>query len=734
MLENNYLPRFKDNSTTKKHFWEFTDDELNALQVTEFSVLTDDIWIRKRTTPGQTERVSKFNWSIELIDNSLLTDPKNAASLNWAKKLMAIIYLAPSSGYVISTGTDATYRSCLQILISWMISNNYQSPHELTPEVIENYIEDLPSLLIEITDSEEISQNRIHTSLRMLGYLWSERKILELWGVPTLSSNPFAYTTISALAKRLATIAKGWIQPLPDEVSIPLFNKAAWFLGAPSEDVIKLLDYARDPIRQSEYIVSEGVINGKHFIRKRKPGQSKAARRVRGVKFLNDFNFATVEGESSPWHLPFKEYSKLENSFTAKVRVRQLFDAVRSACAIIIQGTTGMRISELMAIKAGWNGDINLPTCVRIEDSKTGLYKVFILQTSLTKTEKGLPRTVDWILGMTPHISKNVPLAVRALEVLNKITEPWRKSAATDQLFIMDTGGETFKLTDNAHKPMHSSVMTDAMKRFIERNLDLSNLPDQSKHRIKDNDLKEWRESKGRIFSSHMLRKSWAQFVFAVNPSLMPAIQLQFHHLSIAMTDTGYIGSNPLLMQSMHQVSNQQRNLLIFETVIGRNALAGKMGDQLEDFAKKIAGDIANLNTSDAWKRTVEICDELDLKIFFSPYATCLPVKTSAMRCHNEVNTPSIMRYEPNLKIREPSLCAGCDNFVLDYRHIPFWEERYLQNWVSYKQAVKMGLSDSGQFKVILKRAQQAEKLLKKIGVSLKELNSRVDASLKALA
>lgn len=272
--------------------------------------------------------------------------------------------------------------------------------------------------------------------------------------------------------------------------------------------------------------------------------------------------------------------------------------------------------------------------------------------------------------------------------------------------------------------------MRASMKRFIARRVDLSALPDQSKHRSKDNNLVEWRESKGAIFKSHMLRKSWAQFMFAVDPLLKPAIQLQFHHLSLAMTDTGYISSNLLLMTDMDSMATQAQNLMILEMLHGENPLAGKMGELLEHATQDLAARVKGLPTSDAYKEVVRFCESAQLPIFFSPHGACMPLQTHSMRCHDEAGTSLLLRKQPNARTRQPSLCAGCNCFVLDARHADFWSTRYLDNWLAYKRAERSG--DATDFKVIKERALQAGKLLKKIGINVAKFDSQIEKTLEA--
>jgi hypothetical protein len=397
---------------------------------------------------------------------------------------------------------------------------------------------------------------------------------------------------------------------------------------------------------------------------------------------------------------------------------------------LTIQGLSGIRINELLGIEAGFDEATGLPRGVRIEDSATGLYEVFIISTVLSKTEKGLPREMDWVLGMRQKGATDEPLPVRALRVLNRLQAPWRERANTTRLILSGRVGTTLSHTTSALGGMTRLAMLSCMKRFILRWVDLSRLPNESKHKFKDNDLMEWRESKGNIFKSHMLRKTWAQFVFAVDPHLMPAIQLQFHHLSMAMTDTAYIGNNHLLLSDMDSVRTQARNMMILDMVLGRNPLAGRMGEQLDQVTKELAAQVKGLSTTNAYLKVIKFCEHEQLQIFFSPHGACMPIQTHEMRCHEEVGTPLLLRRQPNARTRQPSLCAGCSSFVLDARHTDFWAERFMDNWLAYKRAELRG--EISGFNVIKERAEQAGKLLKSLGVNVMDLDRKIEETLEA--
>lgn len=720
------LPRLDDLPGGRyRPMWELTPDEFFEFATTPLSKGGDTVWSLPVTTPGMSKSKGQLNWSMELLNGSRLTDPQHTKRLAWAKKLMALLLNAPSKGEAPAAGTLPVFQLGFKLLISWMVERCIHTPGELNPG---EYIDDLPRYLGELNGGdEEISEGQVRCALHIIPWLWSERRLMQKWGETSLAQDPFREHGIYYYGKAIASKFIGWIPPLPDEVAIPLFNQVSWWIGQPAEDVIRLLEYVQDPLAGTQIEVASST--SRSGIRRRKAGEAVEARQRRANRFLSKFSFSTLPGDTKPWHATL-DTSREGYGASSLLEVRVLFDAVREACALSIQGMTGMRISELVGIEAGFDALTGLPKGVRVEPSATGLYEVFILRTVMSKTENGLPREMNWVLGMRPQGSQEEPLPVRALRILNQLFAPWRANARTTRLLLQSKNGTTLPHKTMALGAIHSAKMLDGMKRFIARWVDLSALPNQSKHRIKDNNLVEWRESKGAIFKSHMLRKSWAQFMFAVDPLLKPAIQLQFHHLSLAMTDTGYISSNLLLLKDMDSVATQATQLMILEMLNGENPLAGKMGEQLEQATQDLAERAKVLPTSDAYKEVVRFCESAQLPIFFSPHGACMPLQTHSMRCHEESGTSLLLRKQPNARTRQPSLCAGCDCFVLDVRHADFWATRFLDNWLAYKRAERSG--DVSGFKVIKERAQQAGKLLKKIGISLAEIEGQIEKTLEA--
>lgn len=429
----------------RKKIFEMSDEELAQHHVSEHSQFKDPVWFLTNPTPGSRACRSTFNWNMSLLDGSKVTDARHTKRMYWAKKLVLTLLMLPSSGHTHGPGSMTQLQRQLRTLLSWMSAAGYHHPHELTPLVIREYLDQLPSILAARSYDGEIGAASATLALTTLIQLWNQRGALARMGVESIPRHPFDGCGAHTIGKGLATKARGWIKPLPDEVAIPLLNKAAWFLDAPAKDVLRLLDVVRDPLAGAEI----NLKNSKHTENLQpRISTRNTARRVRSRQFLGAFEFSSPNGDGKPWHEPLNcEYEhSSEHSGSRLARVRTLWEAVRDAAAIIVQATSGMRLSELLGILAGTDEGTGLPSGVRIELSGTGLYEWFVIRSQLSKTEEGLPREVDWVLGMRPVGSKEVPLAVRALQILDKLHEPWRACASTNRLILGGLQGAALPL------------------------------------------------------------------------------------------------------------------------------------------------------------------------------------------------------------------------------------------------------------------------------------------------
>jgi hypothetical protein len=419
-------------------------------------------------------------------------------------------------------------------------------------------------------------------------------------------------------------------------------------------------------------------------------------------------------------------------------RVRQLVLAIRSAAHIVVQATTGMRISEICGLKAGIDEATGLPRSVTVRDGLAGITEIFIVHSDLSKTED-TPRAVPWVLGYRPKGSTDLPPAVQAILILDRLLAPWRALLGTDDLFVgFSTTNGIPKTRKGVSRITADRLRFDA-KDFIAEWVDLTALPDEAERKTQDKELAPYRESHGRIIKTHQLRKSFGHFASNIDRRLLPMLQMNFHHVSAAMTDGAYTG-NPLLERDMNDVRQQDLACGALEIARGTSGLAGRHGEQLErKIADELGSRIAGLSTADAYLEAFVYVEEAGItRMFFEPYGICGAVSASEMACHEVGGTVDVARWEPRLtpnwETRQPALCAGCASFAIARRHRPYWEMRYIDNAAQLRIFEALGHKGplvDGAIALTQAQAQQSLAICRKLGSDMDELERRLTADVK---
>ena len=364
-------------------------------------------------------------------------------------------------------------------------------------------------------------------------------------------------------------------------------------------------------------------------------------------------------------------------------RVRQLVQDIRSAAQIVIQATTGMRISEICGMKAGIDPQTGLPKSVTVRDSLSGLAEVFVIFTGLSKTEE-TQRNVEWTLGYRPKGSPYLPPAVQAIIVLDRLLAPYRAMLDSDELFVSFTTSSSLPKTRKGVGRILAGHLRNGVGDFISNWVDLTGLPDNAARRTMDNELVPYRASCGRCIGTHQWRKTFGHFVTAVDRRLLHDLQMHFHHVASAMTDGAYTG-NPVLARDINDVRYQHMAMLALDIAEGDTRIGGRFGEDLERKVRSELGPRINgVQAEEAYREAFVYVEEAGLdRLFFEPHGICGARSASQMACHEEAGTTALARWSnrlmPNYETRTSTLCAGCDSFAIAKWHLPFWEERYIE-------------------------------------------------------
>lgn len=705
-------------TTSSAPFHLLSEDELDSVWVSSRSRWRDPIWWLDNPSIGQRALSAKVTWGMSLPDGRNLLDPEHALLLAWLRRFVWSLFVDPrdkAKAYKVGNGCLLTQG--LRIVVPWMVERGQVWPKDMGKEFIAAFIDDLPSIIaMKVDDEEVITEGAAYRPLKILDLLWRQRQALEEAGISPMPERPWMDEKgANSIAKRIITEARGWIRPLPDEVAIPLVNKAAWFLEAPAEDVLQL----RQRIEEAYHRI------GTHW---KGPGCPQSTCVDRMCAVLHGFEFTVMAGDLKPWHTSLINFQAvLKGRSGAILRMRQLVSAVTGAACITIQSSTGMRASEICALRAGVDPKTGLPHGVRIVETSSGLNEAFVLRSELSKGEE-VPRNVDWLLGLRPKGSDEIPLPVRAILILDRLFANERELAQTDRLLVSIMAGTSFSWKRAGITPFHTMALNEIVKRFVERWVDLSDLPDESMHRISANDLVPWRESRGRIIRPHQFRKTYAQFALSIDPRLLPAVQRQYHHVAMAITEGDYWGRNRIQIEPINAMASQLTAMQMYEMATGRAKVAGKMGAQLEERIGEVRKLVEGAGMEAGWRCVMRFVRDNNLHMWFSPHGNCFPMNPEKMRCHKAAGTRPIGLPIPNYVTREPSLCAGCDCFIFDLRHAGYWQDRYVTNTVAHKQAEARG--QHGMFRVAATRAEVAKKFLKRLGFDTDPLDLRVQQEL----
>jgi hypothetical protein len=658
-------------------------------------------------------------WDMLFEDGTNLLDARHAGLLEQFRRLAWSLFVDPRAGKALKPGTATHLRIGLRELLQWMVKNRYARMSELDSTASQRYLDDVQARLDGVAqedsvedllddneleainttdrvDNEEtwqdtdealqVTQGWARIRLVVWRYMWEQRAAMRAAGVEPLPQEPFGGRNVSRLDKEMATKAVQRIPPFPDEVAVAIMNAAHTYTETAAPDVLRMVE---DMLA----------------LRKTYKQYTTVSRHMKKLKF------SVPPGSDQPWHSPLAEVE----SPTATLRL--LADDLSRACAIILQSETGMRANELCSLPAGIDPETGLPVCIEMRLSKSGMLELFYLKGTLSKT-RPTPESATWLLAARPRGSDVLPNSVSAVDVIQKLLQPFRDMAdgkVRETLFVVFDAGEGFPIDGQSISALTSDILLRWQKRFVAAHVDWATLKATP-------DTQKYINSKGECLQTHQWRKTYAQFVFQVNPKLLPAIARQFKHLSIAMTEGAYINTNDALLKDVaeHNLYRTTDRLLEFARGTAPK-MEGRLARLLEKYQGELGTIIKGKNDTEARQAMLAWCSQRNLKLFFHGYGGCIPgLAPTEAECHKRAQTVHWANTAPNYATREPSVCTGCFLFMVGPESVEFWRDRYVSNNAAYLQAKAQGKADD--FRVAKERAAQSATYLKFLDVPLPEI------------
>jgi integrase len=678
----------------------------------------DSRWFLDNPTPGASASRSMLEWDILFEDGTNLLDVCHADLLEQFRRLAWSLFTDPRAGKALKPSTANHLRIGLRELLQWMVKNHYTRMSELDGAASQRYLDDCQARLngvaqedsledlfdenereaIDTAEREDdaetlqgtdealqVTQGWARMRLAVWRYMWDQRAAMLAAGVEALPQEPFGGRKVSRLDQEMATKAVQRIPPFPDEVAIAIMNSAHTYMETVPPDVLRMVDNMLALRKTYKYTTVS--------------------------KHMKKWEFSVPPGSDRPWHLPLAE---VESPIAV---LRLLADDLSRACAIILQSETGMRANELCSLPAGIDLETGLPACIEMRLSKSGMLELFYLKGTLSKT-RPTPEPGTWLLAARPRGSDILPNSVYAVEVIQKLLHPFREMAdekVREGLFVVFDVGDGFPVDGQTIKALTTDLLLKWQKRFAAAHVDWATVKETP-------DTRKYIDSKGDCLRTHQWRKTYAQFVFQVNPKLLPAIARQFKHLSIAMTEGAYINTNDALLKDVaeHNLYRTTDRLLEFARGTAPR-MEGRLARLLEKYQDELGTIIKGKNDTEARQDMLAWCSQRNLKLFFHGYGGCIPgLAPTEAECHKRAQTVHWANTAPNYATREPSVCTGCFLFMVGPESVEFWRDRYVSNSTAYLQAKAQGKADD--FRVAKERAAQSATYLKFLDVPLPEI------------
>ena len=564
--------------------------------VSSRSTWSDRQWVFDGRRPGLRDHDLTIDWSFDLPDGSSFTDPQWGALLEAARRYLWTLSTDPPPGRGWTrTITLASVFKQLRLLIRWMVEQRYTRFADLDRDATQRFLASVAERCGR--RGKPLAPTTMDQYRRILLTLYQQRN--KLPDAPC--EHPFG-------GERRVTDFQATRNPLPhtpDAIAVPLISAALRLIGQPAEDVIALRDRVQG-------IYQDALDQGR---------QRPAARHAACAAALT-FEFATLDNEHAPWHSPV----------VGTKPVRFLIERIYDACFVIIAYLVGARVSEILGLELG---------CIERHASADGTEAFPYLCGRIYKTAPGPDGD--------PHRWVAPPPVVRAVEVLERLSEPLRRRTGRPELWLAMLGHGIVE-SRPAEVPSVSTMIVRLNRHFAPF---IGLPPHRGGH--------PWH------LTTHQGRKTFARFVGRRDRTGLHALQAHFGHVSRIMTDRAYVGTDFELAELIDAQAMEETRAAL-EELLTTTSLAGKAGHLIaarSPFRGRTRdGDV---------KQYVEfVLTESDMRLGACDWGYCVYRRESSACLGDDRG--------PNPALRTESTCITCGNFAVTDKHRPVWEARHRRN------------------------------------------------------
>jgi integrase len=394
-------------------------------------------------------------------------------------------------------------------------------------------------------------------------------------------------------------------QYTPDSVAIPLISSALHLIGDTADQVIAMRD-------ETQAIYDKA----------KQAGLSYCGIRGRATIYLR----AQPPVEMCQGRLESLQNRPIDG---LNDRILRLYDA----CFIVIAYLVGARVSEILALETD---------CIERHlgaDGEPFAYLSGAIRKGAAGPE-GLPHR--WVAPEP---------VIRAIAVLEKLSAPWRAIQGDQQLWLVQEKPGT--ALRSSELPIHTMSIPAVNLRLNKGYAAMIGRP--------EHEGKPWH------FTTHQGRRTFARFVGRRDRTGLAALSKHLGHVTRAMTDTGYVGTDFELSELIDDQAVGDTRLAL-EDLLMAQQLGGKAGKMLSERSpfrgRTKRGDISSYIN--------EILAETDMRLGVCDWGYCL-YRQESSACLGSGR-------EPNPVLRTQSTCINCANFVVTEKHRPIWSGRLSRN------------------------------------------------------
>lgn len=660
---------------------------------------------------------TNLKWDFDLPDGSTLLSPKNAQLLRDSCIFIVTKVLEPQASDYPRVSTVIGHARGLRQVLRWMQVRGIQSFGEISSTKSFDFAEFCVDSCIDKSESEdsalaqdlmsdealpaedliggEESTRKANFQTPWMGInalitLFQQRDAMRGHGASVVAEAPFDGRSANNVLEQDFGISKdGRLSPIPDDVAIPLLNAAVRMLDAPAMDIKRLQDIYTDVLAMPA-------------------GAERHERYLNNIQEFRDFQFSCIDGEGEPWRAPIRPYVRIYRDGREKLvvesqAVRRLIMDLQTACAIVVQATTGIRASELLGTEvAPEHNEEGLPSCIETDTMRDGTMTRYFLR---SRTAKGEVRDEKWLLGARVIESTQVPVAVKAIQTIFALNAPWRELSGLKCLFITFKVAKGLPRTKESVGRMLTDVMSNRQKDFIYENVDLTRSSLDSKEKYVD----------GKHLRPHQWRPTFAMFVMRTNPRLIPALSDHFKHINAVVTMEGYIGLNPELRDAMDSARHMASTLSMIRMVDAESSLAGGGAVTFRKLAPKLMEMMRSQPGESVDEKWLSLVQEQELYIYDAAHGYCLSaLAPSKSRCRSFAGYAGPLRPYPHDHYRSVPVCSQCPLLVMTREHLEFHEQRLERNRKDLANIARE--TQPGMFKILSARVRQSTTVTQKLG------------------